>query len=292
MAEVEAAAQATILDRPPQRDARVDRTEASPSSRPPQPPPHFRRLPVRPAVPPPPALATAPPPAALRVLSAAHHRPRLRRPPRSPRRRSFQAELRPRPESVVQRSGSALAPRGSPADAGRGRRSRCAAALREATRTTANAAEGRSNDKPLPERCTRQSRALARIPKTQCWQSSGPVRIAAGPRHSPVSRLRQHRKSRSSATTTIRSAPISNLRTTSPDLLRSESESHFLAPDWRRSPRSTPGRDVRSLRCGARRGASTTPGVQEPLTEAEVVQRRMGWEESRVPLRSDGSSVR
>jgi hypothetical protein len=68
-------------------------------------------------------------------------------------------------------------------------------------------------------------------------------------------------------------------------VLRSESESHFLAPDWptfaqidalaHRSPAPL----YRSIR------RKYNPGVPEILTEAAVVAKRMGWENSRVPLR-------
>ncbi len=68
-------------------------------------------------------------------------------------------------------------------------------------------------------------------------------------------------------------------------VLRSESESHFLAPDWptfaqidalaHRSPAPL----YRSVR------RKYNPGVSEILTEAAVVAKRMKWEDSRVPLR-------
>lgn len=68
-------------------------------------------------------------------------------------------------------------------------------------------------------------------------------------------------------------------------VLRSESESHFLAPDWptfaqidalaHRSPAPL----YRSIR------RKYNPGVSEILTEAAVVAKRMGWEDSRVPLK-------
>ncbi len=68
-------------------------------------------------------------------------------------------------------------------------------------------------------------------------------------------------------------------------VLRSESESHFLAPDWptfaqidalaHRSPRPL----SRSIR------RKYNPGVSEILTEAAVVAKRMKWEDSRVSLR-------
>ena len=68
-------------------------------------------------------------------------------------------------------------------------------------------------------------------------------------------------------------------------VLRSESESHFLAPDWptfaqleawaRRSPAALWRTSRRKY----------NPGVAEILTEAAVVKERMGWEDVRVPLR-------
>jgi len=68
-------------------------------------------------------------------------------------------------------------------------------------------------------------------------------------------------------------------------VLRSESESHFLAPDWPTFAQI----DAWSRRSLAPVWRSTrrkyNPGVAEILTEAQVVQRRMGWDQSRVPLR-------
>jgi hypothetical protein len=68
-------------------------------------------------------------------------------------------------------------------------------------------------------------------------------------------------------------------------VLRSESESHFLAPDWPTFAQI----DAWSRKSPAPLWRSITrkynPGVPEILSEALVVQRRMGWEESRVPLR-------
>jgi hypothetical protein len=68
-------------------------------------------------------------------------------------------------------------------------------------------------------------------------------------------------------------------------VLRSESESHFLAPDWptfaqidalaHRSPAPL----YRSIR------RKYNPGVSEILTEAAVVAKRMKWEDARLPLR-------
>jgi hypothetical protein len=68
-------------------------------------------------------------------------------------------------------------------------------------------------------------------------------------------------------------------------VLRSESESHFLAPDWPTFAQI----DAWSRKSLAPLWRSTrrkyNPGVPEILTEATIVQQRMGWEESRVPLR-------
>jgi hypothetical protein len=68
-------------------------------------------------------------------------------------------------------------------------------------------------------------------------------------------------------------------------VLRSESESHFLAPDWPTFAQL----DALSHRSPAPLWRSIArkynPGVREILTEAWVVQRRTGWEDSRVPLR-------
>jgi hypothetical protein len=73
-----------------------------------------------------------------------------------------------------------------------------------------------------------------------------------------------------------------NLRQT---VLRSESESHFLAPDWP---------TFAQLDAWSRRSLGPlwrsvwrryNPGVAEILTEATVVAKRTEWEESRVPLR-------
>ena len=68
-------------------------------------------------------------------------------------------------------------------------------------------------------------------------------------------------------------------------VLRSESESHFLAPDWptfaqleawaRRSPAALWRTSRRKY----------NPGVAEILTEAAVVKERTAWEDVRVPLR-------
>ena len=70
-----------------------------------------------------------------------------------------------------------------------------------------------------------------------------------------------------------------------PDRPSSESESHFLAPDWPTFAQI----DALAHRSPAPLWRSITrkynPGVTEILTEAAVVHKRMGWEESRVPLR-------
>lgn len=68
-------------------------------------------------------------------------------------------------------------------------------------------------------------------------------------------------------------------------VLRSESESHFLAPDWPTFAQL----DAWSHRSLAPLWRSITrkynPGVSEVLTEAAIVKERMGWEQSRVPTR-------
>ena len=68
-------------------------------------------------------------------------------------------------------------------------------------------------------------------------------------------------------------------------VLRSESESHFMAPDWPTFAQldAWAHKSVRPLwRSVTRR---YNPGVPEILTEATVVARRYGWEHARVPLR-------
>jgi hypothetical protein len=68
-------------------------------------------------------------------------------------------------------------------------------------------------------------------------------------------------------------------------VLRSESESHFLAPDWPTFAQL----DAWSHKSLAPLWRSTrrkyNPGVPEILTEATVVQRRLAWDETRVPVR-------
>src|ERR1700688_2362013 len=68
-------------------------------------------------------------------------------------------------------------------------------------------------------------------------------------------------------------------------VLRSESESHFLAPDWPTFAQL----DAWSHKSPAPLWRSITrkynPGVPEILTEATVVQRRLSWDETRVPTR-------
>src|SRR5438067_12522441 len=73
-----------------------------------------------------------------------------------------------------------------------------------------------------------------------------------------------------------------NLRQT---VLRSESESHFLAPDWPTFAQldAWSRRSVRPLWRSVWR--KYNPGVAEILTEAAVVAKRTAWEESRVPVR-------
>ena len=68
-------------------------------------------------------------------------------------------------------------------------------------------------------------------------------------------------------------------------VLRSESESHFLAPDWPTFAQL----DAWAHRSLAPLWRTTSrkynPGVPEILTEATIVQRRMEWDETRVPTR-------
>jgi hypothetical protein len=68
-------------------------------------------------------------------------------------------------------------------------------------------------------------------------------------------------------------------------VLRSESESHFLAPDWPTFAQldAWSHKSIKPLWRSITR--KYNPGVAEILTEAAVVQRRIGWEESRVPVR-------
>ncbi len=68
-------------------------------------------------------------------------------------------------------------------------------------------------------------------------------------------------------------------------VLRSESESHFLAPDWPTFAQldAYAHRSLKPLyRSVARK---YNPGVPEILTEAAVVKERTNWEDSRVPKR-------
>src|ERR1700742_2943950 len=62
-------------------------------------------------------------------------------------------------------------------------------------------------------------------------------------------------------------------------VLRSESESHFMAPDWPTFAQidAWSHRSPRPLLLSARR--KYNPGVPEILTEAAVVAQRAGWEE-------------
>jgi hypothetical protein len=68
-------------------------------------------------------------------------------------------------------------------------------------------------------------------------------------------------------------------------ILRSESESHFLAPDWPTFAQL----DAWSHKSPKPLWRSITrkynPGVPEILTEAAVVARRMNWDDARVPTR-------
>jgi len=68
-------------------------------------------------------------------------------------------------------------------------------------------------------------------------------------------------------------------------VLRSESESHFLAPDWPTFAQldAWSHKSLRPLWRTTKR--KYNPGVPEILTEAAVVTRRTGWNDVRVPLR-------
>ena len=75
-------------------------------------------------------------------------------------------------------------------------------------------------------------------------------------------------------------------------VLRSESESHFLAPDWPTFAQldAWSHKSLKPLWRTTRR--KYNPGVPEILTEAAVVARRMGWEQARTRCGSDGCSAR
>jgi hypothetical protein len=68
-------------------------------------------------------------------------------------------------------------------------------------------------------------------------------------------------------------------------VLRSESESHFLAPDWPTFAQldAWSHKSLKPLWRTTRR--KYNPGVPEILTEAAVVTRRVGWEQARIPKR-------
>ncbi|MFZ0970760.1 MAG: hypothetical protein WAN22_00955 [Solirubrobacteraceae bacterium] len=68
-------------------------------------------------------------------------------------------------------------------------------------------------------------------------------------------------------------------------VLRSESESHFLAPDWPTFAQldAWSHKSLQPLWRTTRR--KYNPGVPEILTEAAVVTRRTQWDQARVPLR-------
>jgi hypothetical protein len=68
-------------------------------------------------------------------------------------------------------------------------------------------------------------------------------------------------------------------------VLRSESESHFLAPDWPTFAQldAWSHKSLRPLWRTTRR--KYNPGVPEILTEAAVVARRIGWNDVRIPTR-------
>jgi hypothetical protein len=68
-------------------------------------------------------------------------------------------------------------------------------------------------------------------------------------------------------------------------VLRSESESHFLAPDWPTFAQldAWSHRSLAPLWRSIKR--KYNPGVPEIMTEAMVVKERTGWDEARVPIR-------
>ncbi len=68
-------------------------------------------------------------------------------------------------------------------------------------------------------------------------------------------------------------------------VLRSESESHFLGPDWPTFAQldAWAHKSLRPLYRTTRR--KYNPGVSEILTETAVVARRIGWDDVRVPTR-------
>jgi hypothetical protein len=68
-------------------------------------------------------------------------------------------------------------------------------------------------------------------------------------------------------------------------VLRSESESHFLGPDWPTFAQldSWAHKSPAALYRSTRR--KYNPGVAEILTEAGIVKERTGWEDARIPLR-------
>jgi hypothetical protein len=68
-------------------------------------------------------------------------------------------------------------------------------------------------------------------------------------------------------------------------VLRSESESHFLAPDWPTFAQldAWSHKSLKPLWRTTRR--KYNPGVPEILTEAAVVARRIGWDDVRVPTK-------
>jgi len=68
-------------------------------------------------------------------------------------------------------------------------------------------------------------------------------------------------------------------------VLRSESESHFLAPDWPTFAQldAWSHKSLKPLWRTTRR--KYNPGVPEILTEAAVVTRRVGWDQARIPKR-------
>jgi hypothetical protein len=68
-------------------------------------------------------------------------------------------------------------------------------------------------------------------------------------------------------------------------VLRSESENHFLAPDWPTFAQldAWSHKSLKPLWRTTKR--KYNPGVAEILTEATVVKQRMRWEDTRVPVR-------
>jgi hypothetical protein len=68
-------------------------------------------------------------------------------------------------------------------------------------------------------------------------------------------------------------------------VLRSESESHFLAPDWPTFAQLDAWAHLSPSTLWRTTTRKYNPGVPEMLTEALIVARRSGWEQSRVPTK-------